>query len=268
MAKQDSFALARINTYIHTSSYTSSNLILSSGAEFIAAATAISPIVGIIDGVKQVYKAASKANGLPGVFREASYKLPLIRQTLEATKSGLESRKESRIDVETKRKIDHCQDSWQKLKGLFDKVVPDDGNKNSRLGRYYKAVRTLGKGGKVETLMKDILESIQLLTTFRVITAGGEEEVIEINIDKEELAESIAEVAGWESSVPDRVFEEGSLTMNVYGSGHNVSVAHAGGISNQTNWNDNARQIKVEAGGTYNEHSKPPNDTIQAIAIV
>jgi hypothetical protein len=51
------------------------------------------------------------------------------------------------------------------LDDLFNKVIPKENA--SRVERYFKAAKTLGKGGKVEGLMKGILEDIQLLATIK-----------------------------------------------------------------------------------------------------
>ncbi|KAF3931009.1 hypothetical protein ABW20_dc0101973 [Dactylellina cionopaga] len=216
-----------------------------SGAEFIAAAGVIASMIAIIDGIKQVVEAALDAEGLPKVFRRASHMLPIISDILVSAKSALD-KKDALVERSIKLTIEDCEENWQKLKGLFDKVIPED--KTKPLDRYYKAVKTLGKGGKVETLMKEILESVQLLTSFKVLTAAKQEEVIKVDVAKEKLVKSITEVEAWESSVPDNVFEEGSYSLTVSGSGHIVAQ---GGNVKQSSFKDNSRQIKISGGHYY-----------------
>ncbi|KAF3904391.1 hypothetical protein ABW21_db0202621 [Orbilia brochopaga] len=222
-----------------------------SGAEFVAAAGLLSSMIAIANGIKQVVDATLDAEGLPKVFRQASHKLPIISDILEAASTALKRKDALKVERAIKHTVDDCQENWQKLKGLFDKVIPD--GKNNRLDRYYRAVKTLGKGGKVEILMKEILESVQLLASFKVLTAARQEEVVEVNMDKEKLARTITEVGGWEQSVPNNVFEEGGYTMTVSGSGHFVAQ---GENTRQNNLKDNSRQVTV-SGGCYYEGVQP-----------
>ncbi|EWC48510.1 hypothetical protein DRE_07730 [Drechslerella stenobrocha 248] len=224
-----------------------------SGAEFIAVAGVLSSMIAIIDGIKQVVEATLDAEGLPKVFRRASHKLPIISDILKAARTALERKDAPEVERSIKQMIDDCQENWQKLKGLFDTVVPDE--KSDRLDRYYRAVKTLGKGGKVETLMKEILESVQLLASFKVLTAARQEEVVEMDMVKEKLAQEITDVEGWEQSVPDNVFEEGGYTMTVSGSGH--CIAQGEGVI-QNNLKDNSRQVTV-SGGSYYERTPAGN---------
>ncbi|KAF3915144.1 hypothetical protein ABW20_dc0103006 [Dactylellina cionopaga] len=81
------------------------------------------------------------------------------------------------------------------------------------------------------------------------INQAAQEVIVEMNMDNGKLTETIAEVAGWESSVPDNVSEEG-YTLTVSGSGHFVAQ---GANVKQNNFKDNARQIEM-SGGNYFEN--------------
>ena len=63
----------------------------------------------------------------------------------------------------------------------------------SRVERYYKAAKTLGKGGKVERLRRGILEDIQLLATIKTMTTdGGKKDIDTTTVaEKEERAKII-----------------------------------------------------------------------------
>ncbi|KAF3921801.1 hypothetical protein AA313_de0203890 [Arthrobotrys entomopaga] len=221
-----------------------------SGVEFIAVTSIIASIIGIIDGVNQVVQAASDVEGLPKVFRHASQKLPIISDILRTTKRTLEKHKGSEVEESVKGVVDNCENDWKKLKDLFDAVVPERGA--PRTDRYYKAVKTLGKGGKVEKLMKELLESVQLLAAFKIITMSKEEKEVETNIDTEKVVEAIADVERWEPSVPDSVFEEkkGTHIMTVTGSGY---MAAQGDHSEFTSISGQGRNIKT--GRDYIENS-------------
>ncbi|EPS35679.1 hypothetical protein H072_10928 [Dactylellina haptotyla CBS 200.50] len=231
-----------------------------SGAEFIAVTAVIASIIGIVDGISKVVDAAVDAEGLPKVFRRAASKLPTISRILDATRANLDKQDALEVEQSIKSTIDDCAENWQKLKGLFDKVVTND--KTPPLERYYKAVKTLGKGGKVETLMKEILESVQLLASFKILTSANGEELVKTNLDKDNLDKVIADVAGWESSVPDHIFEEGGYNMTVSGSGHAVAQ---GENFKQIVTKDNSRQIDNHGNYYENVNYQVKNLTIDDI---
>jgi hypothetical protein len=90
---------------------------------------------------------------------------------------------------------------------LFEKILPEEGD--SRWDRYVKAARTIGKGGRVESLVGGILDDLQLLAMRfpEVTTPRG----------KDQLAKAIEEVTEMKPSLPDG-FEQ-TPTYAHYGSG-------------------------------------------------
>jgi N-terminal domain on NACHT_NTPase and P-loop NTPases len=215
-----------------------------SGAECIAVAGVISSIIAIVDGIKQVVDAASEVEGLPKAFRQASNKLPLISDILEATKYNFEADDVSGVERSVTLVVDDCKDKWKTLNDLFDKVIPEE--KASRVERYYKAVKTLGKGGKVESLMKGILDDIQLLATIKTMTTTNVVKVIKTvtAAQEEKVARAITDVAAWPPSVPDDVFQEGTYTNINYGTGQYISQ----GGAEQNNFQGEARQYHSGGG--------------------
>ncbi len=57
--------------------------------------------------------------------------------------------------------VEACEKKAEKLRDLFQKVIPANGASN--LKRYYMAVKALRKGNDVESLMKGMLEDVRLL---------------------------------------------------------------------------------------------------------
>jgi hypothetical protein len=222
-----------------------------SGAEFIAIAGVISSIIAIVEGVNQVVDAASEVEGLPKAFRQASNKLPLVSDILEATKHNFGADDVSGVEKSVALVINSCKDKWETLRDLFDKVIPEE--KASRIDRYYKAVKTLGKGGKVESLMKGILEDIQLLATVKTMTTMNVEKVIKTvtAMQEEKVAKAITDVAAWPLSVPDEVFQDRTYTNNNYGSGQQYISQ---GDAKQNIFQDGAKQFNSGGGSqTINE---------------
>jgi hypothetical protein len=131
---------------------------------------------------------------------------------LEATKHNFEADNVSGVEKAVTLVVNDCKDKWKTLNDLFDKVIPEE--KASRVERYYKAVKTLDKGGKVESLMKGILEDIQLLATIKTMTTTNAEKVIKTitATQEEKVARAITDVTAWPPSVPDNVFMEAAST--------------------------------------------------------
>ena len=181
-----------------------------SGAEAIAILGIISSVISIVDGTKQVYDAASDTNGLPEAFREVAARLPIVRDILDSAKQHVSRRHTNKDCYEAvKNVVEDCQLRAQDLEKLFQKVIPADGA--SRAKKYLLAVRTLGKGNQVETLMKGMLEDLQLLA----IEHGM---ITEIGI-REKVARAIEEVAALEPSLTEHATDETGFNAIHSGSG-------------------------------------------------
>jgi hypothetical protein len=182
-----------------------------SGAEAVAILGVISSIISIVDGTKQVYDAATGAEGLPEAFREVARRLPIITKILSIAERYV---KEDRVSTDAyegvKEVIQACQDKATKLEVLFRKVIP--GEDASRTERYIAAVKTLGKGSVVEKLMKGILEDLQLL-------AGEHNIRIATKEDMEQIAKAIKDVSALPPLMPENELHERSFTANYSGSG-------------------------------------------------
>ena len=117
--------------------------------------------------------------------------------------------------------LEDCKVQATHLQELFKKVIPEEGD--SRLDRYVKAARTIGKGGRVENLIKGILHDLQLLATKfpEVTTPRG----------KDQLAKAVEEVTMIDPSLPDG-FEQMPAYAH-YGSGaQNVNTGSGIGTPN------------------------------------
>ena len=158
----------------------------------------ISSIISIIDATKQIYDAIEDEAGLPKNFKKSAAKLPLISKLLEDAERYVDNAADECIKAAFTPTLEDCKVQAKHLKNLFDKVMPEDGD--SRWGRYVKAARTIGKGGRVESLVGGILADLQLLATKfpEVTTPRG----------KEQLANAIDEVTGMEPSLSEDDFEQ------------------------------------------------------------
>lgn len=196
----------------------------------------ISSIISIIDATTQVYEAVEDEVGLPKNFKKSATKLPLISKIL----GGAEMYVNNMVDENTKvafiPTLEDCKVQATQLQELFVKVMPEEGD--SRWDRYVKAARTIGKGGRVETLVGGVLDDLQLLPTRfpEVATARG----------KEQLVKAVEEVSSMEPSLPDD-FEQ----MPAY-------VQYGSGAQN----NNTGSGIQYNNSGTGNQNSGSGNQYI------
>lgn len=167
----------------------------------------VSAIISIIDATKQVYEAVEDEMGLPKNFKKSATKLPLISKLLEDAERYISNATDGSIKPAFTPTLEDCKVQATHLHDLFEKVMPEQGD--SRWDRYVKAARTIGKGGRIESLIGRILDDLQLLTTRfpEVTTPRG----------KEQLAKAIEEVTKMEPSLPDG-FEQMPVYAH-YGSG-------------------------------------------------
>ncbi|KAI7553918.1 hypothetical protein KC331_g906 [Hortaea werneckii] len=196
-----------------------------SGAEVITVLGLISSVITIIEASRDVFDAASSVDGLHEAFRTVSQNVPLVLDILRDCKTAqvqVERDYSLTVDEDLKRDIQEsnkavkpliqaCQDDAKQLLQIFQKVVPEDDS--SRAERYKKAIRAVlpGRKRKVEDLMTEILEKLQLLHTSRFFKSENEKR--NENRSKE-LETAISQLSELSSSLPEN---EGQY--NHYGSG-------------------------------------------------
>ncbi|KAI7263976.1 hypothetical protein KC345_g8982 [Hortaea werneckii] len=196
-----------------------------SGAEVITVLGLISSVITIIETSRDVFEAASSADGLHEAFRTVSQNVPLVLNILRDCRRAQEQVEKEysqtgdgnlKRDIEESSKavrplIQACQDDTKQLQEIFQKVIPEDGS--SSVERYKKAARAVlpGKKRKVEDLMKDILEKLQLLHTSRFFKSENEKK--NENTSKD-LQTAITQLSELSPSLPEN---EGHY--NYYGSG-------------------------------------------------
>ncbi|CCC14321.1 hypothetical protein SMACR_08910 [Sordaria macrospora] len=148
-----------------------------SGLEFLNVA---SSIISIVDAVVKVISAYQDVNGLPDAVRDAYTRLPLVADTLRlATECMNQSQPDNDQDNTTKEScramlqvLQACREKATLLGTIFHAVLPPGTTRPSARKRFTTAaIMTLhmGKSRKVESLMKGILQDIQLLANNRAL---------------------------------------------------------------------------------------------------
>ena len=225
-----------------------------SGAEVITVLGLISSVIAIIEASRDLYDAASSVEGLHEAFRTVSQNIPLVLNILRDCKKvqeHIDRDYSSTTDADQKRDIEEsnkavepllttCQEDVKRLQEIFQKVVP--GDEASWLERYKKAAHAVlpGKKRKVEDLMKEILEKLQLLQTSRFFKSENEQK----NEKKaKELETAIGQLSELPSSLPE---DEGQYSH--YGSG---AMFINPGLGTQHNYN----QSGTSNSNQYNAHT-------------
>jgi hypothetical protein len=202
-----------------------------SGVEASLVVGLISGTIQIIDGIAKAYRLAKDVNALPQAFREVAQRLPLVRSTLQTAESHIAAYKPDKDSCNAmKSVVESCGDKAKRLETIFQDVIPPADT--PILDRYFKAVQTLGKGNRVETLMKGILVDVQLLAGNSSIKAATKAQV-------EKLVKAIEELSVIPPSLPE---EDSSTTVANYGSG--PQSVHTG-FGDQYNASGEARQYKA-----------------------
>lgn len=213
-----------------------------SGAEAVGLVLGIiSSIISVIEASQKVFDAARDAKGLHEAFKKVAENVPLVLGTLRAAEEvqkKMEAEWQSSDDTAKKQAIETtseeiepvfetCEADVRALRDIFEKVVP--GSEATRTERYRKALKTVlpGKKHKVEGLMQEILEKLQLLHTHHYFKAA---------VDVSKIGAGIEELRTLESSDPDldaRYVNSGSGPQNVHtGSGKQFNNTISGGTGN------------------------------------
>ena len=168
----------------------------------------ISSLITIIDTCKQVYEAAQEEGGLPERFKQSASKLPLISKLLKDAERYVNDAGDAATKDAFAPILKDCKHQANQLHELISKFIPEEGDTKRK--RYLKAARAIGKGNRVDTLIGEILKSLQLLVTkFPEVTTPGEQE---------ELTKVVGDISQMNASLP----EDSEQTA---GSAH-----HSGGI--------------------------------------
>jgi len=205
-----------------------------SGAEASFAIGLISSVISIIEATKTIYDAAKDAKGQPEAFRQVNARLPLVIEILHKATERAQTLDDPAQEA-LEPILESCKAKAENLKKIFLKVVRKDDDK--WYDRYKKLGGTLGKEGKVESLMEGILKDIQVLACERLMGTATDTQVTEIE-------EAIKQMNEMPSSLLD---EAGSVIQNHTGSGDNIGHSGPGTMN-----------INKAAGDFYQSHNTGP----------
>lgn len=155
----------------------------------------ISAVITMIDVSAKLYTAIKNTSGLPGKFKDAAQRLPLVKETLVVIEKRLSK---AELDESTYTAIGtvmmSCKGKAERLHGILEQVAaqPDA----ARIEKYSLAIHRLGKESKVEALMKGLLEDVHLLSANDAVRAVGDDKT-------DELMAAIKDMSNVPPSAPD-----------------------------------------------------------------
>ena len=208
-----------------------------SGLEVIGGITAV---ITIIDTSVTVWEGARKDLKLSETFVTVANQLPILRETLQTCQEHLKPLQSTLPeDVATglSNIVKDCDRKARKLCTIFEETISSEDDQWYE--RYRKVAKRLGKGSKVEELMKSIAEDTQHLVNYHAVKSAKPELCMR-------LEEIIAEMESVEPSLPTD--DVASQIFNAYRGPQNVST----GSSTQYNSSNTGGQTHNFGGITGN----------------
>ncbi|KAL4933494.1 uncharacterized protein BDV17DRAFT_287153 [Aspergillus undulatus] len=196
----------------------------------------ISAVIGLLDTSIELFKRTQKDLKLSETIETVGRQLPIIRNTLEGCHTHLLPRRDTIPEDVTEaleKTLDACETKANNLKKIFAKITPDQGNPWPT--RYAAIVRRLGKGSKVEELMRAITEDVQIIVNHHAVKSADSQQ-------NDQLEQILRELESLESSVPGE--DPSGMNFTSHGGPQNNYVHRGHGAYNVIN--DSGKQYNAE----------------------
>lgn len=201
---------------------------------------ALASVITIIEATNKLWKNAQKDLRFTETFRTVGNHLPVLLDTLETSKKHLEEvtlPQDAALGVQST--MQSCQTKAVKLHTIFDRTIPGETDKWYQ--RYRAVAQRLGKGSKVEELMRLLTEDTQKLVNYDVVKSARPD----LNNKLEKIVKDLVTV---QPSLPDHEYLSQSFTA----SSQNIST----GSSSQHNYyhsgSGTLASFASVTGGTFN----------------
>ncbi|KFY27130.1 hypothetical protein V491_01015 [Pseudogymnoascus sp. VKM F-3775] len=216
-----------------------------SGAEVAFVVGLISGVISIIEATKTIYDAAKDSKGQPKAFRQVAARLPLVIEILNSANEKTRALNETAQDP-LEHILKSCKGKAEKLQEIFQKVIRKDDDK--WYDRYKRALHTLGKGDKVESLMGEILKDVQVIACEKLEGTANSAQL-------KTLEEAIREMKEMPSSLTD---EAGTIAQTHSGSGDNIGHSGSGNIyAGDAHHNQNSGDVNYSSNTSINNCASP-----------
>lgn len=189
-----------------------------SGLEVIGG---ISAVIAIIDASVKTWDNAQKDIQLPETSKIVARRLPLLLASLQICHDRLEPIQDTLSSdvVESFRGvIQNCKAQARLLRDIFEETIP--GEDARRLDRYKAAIKSVGKGKKVEQLLQSISEDTRVLADYHSVRVAQPDLV-------PGLEKLIKELKDAEPSIDEEALSSSAFQNYNYGGQQNISTGHA-----------------------------------------
>ena len=144
-------------------------------AEALAVVGIVASIIQLVDFSTAVLARLddfqSNVGEIPKTFRHIKVELPLLQETLQKTRDKIEH---GAIEDSTKAAllpaVEGCKIQIEALNGVLDEILPVEGD--SRFKKSTKAVLSLRKDSKVESITKTLHRYIATLTFYHAAASS------------------------------------------------------------------------------------------------
>lgn len=134
----------------------------------------ISAVIAIIDALIEVWNGVQKDHKLSTTFVTVANRLPILRDTLQTCHEHfrpVSATVASDVAQRLTKTVGSCKSKAEDLKIIFTATVL--GEDDQWFERYRKAVRRLGKGERVEDLMKAMTEDAKSLANYHGVISAS-----------------------------------------------------------------------------------------------
>lgn len=133
----------------------------------------ISSIISIVDAIVNISESCKDVDGMPSSMRDAHARLPLVTATLDLIKNDGGSNWDPNSRRAMEKVLKACEKKATRLSKMFRASIPPELPKQSFRKRFTNAALMtirVHRSRKIDSLMKGILEDIQLLADNRALS--------------------------------------------------------------------------------------------------
>ncbi|KAI8154036.1 hypothetical protein K4K49_009984 [Colletotrichum sp. SAR 10_70] len=189
----------------------------------------VGSVVGILAGAELAYQKLQSIRGLPEAFAEVVLRVPLAQQILRdveaRSREASEDAAKALLPV-----VKSCKGNAETLKTTLERLDPGESTPawNLHVDRYISLIKSHGKKGRIEDLMKKVLQDIYTLASHHAIRSASSEQL-------DCLKEAIEKVGEVKKSVADELLED-SASVSISHGGQGPMLNQVGDYN--TTWNN------------------------------
>lgn len=181
----------------------------------------ISAVITIIEASVKIWDNAQKDIKLPETFKVVAHRLPLLLATLQICHDQLDPVKDTLppdIVESFQGVVKNSKAQARLLRDIFEETIPGEDAK--RLDRYRAAIKSVGKGKRVEQILQLISEDTRVLANYHSVRVAQPDLV-------PGMERLIKELQNAEPSVEEEASSSSIFQNYNYGGQQNISTGYA-----------------------------------------